>query len=160
MQDRGDRVGEVARLLTFETPISHNGLLKSERAAGSFPGIESKQLLSVFFSSSPPSSFLPVRPLQVPRYLTANTGIHEPCTSTALWKRKPLCSSYWKASSVVLCAPGGDEGAPARRAGFVTKATCWAEQPVVRQERSLWRTQVLGMPVCRRCCADWTPVQL
>lgn len=31
----------------FETAISHDGHLKSERAAGLFSGIESKQLLSV-----------------------------------------------------------------------------------------------------------------
>ena len=85
-------------------------------------GIESKQLLSLFFFllfllllfpsslSSALLSFLPVWHLQVPPYLAANTGIHEPCTSAALWKRKPLCRSSWKAPSIVLCVPRGDEG--------------------------------------------------
>lgn len=51
---------------------------------------------------------------------------------------------HFPSSSVFL---GEMKAAPARRAGFVTKATCWAGQPVVRQERSLWWTQVLGCPL-------------
>lgn len=45
----GKRWGGIVRLLAFETTISHNGYLKSERAAGPFSGIKSKRLLTVFF---------------------------------------------------------------------------------------------------------------
>lgn len=57
--------------------------------------------------------------------------------ATHLGKHLPLSSVFLREM----------KAAPARRAGFVTKATCWAGQPVVRQERSLWRTQVLGCPL-------------
>lgn len=98
---------------TFENHnFTRNGHLKSERAA--VPSLASNvSSFSLGFFSSLSSGLLsrhPVRPLQVPRYLPANTGIHEPCTSAALWKRKPLCRSSRKAPSIVLCVPRGDEG--------------------------------------------------
>lgn len=136
-------------MLAFETTISHNGHLKSERAAGPFSGIESKRLLSVFSHLSPlvscpfflsglsrccaisqltqeSMSHVHPRPFERGSHFAAHLGKHLPSSSVFLGEMK---------------------GAPARRAGFVTKATCWAGQPVVRQERSLWQTQVLGCPL-------------
>lgn len=46
-----------------------------------------------------------------------------------------------------LCSSGRWRGFLLEESGFVTKATCWAGQPVVRQEKSLWWTQVLGCPL-------------
>lgn len=146
---KGARSGKAVRRVTFETAISHNARLKSERAADPFSGIASKRLLSVFWK--PPGHFmssLPVWPLQVPRYLAANTGIREPCTSAALWKRKPLCRFILESTfQRPLCSSPRWRRLQLEELGFVTKATCWAGQPVVRQERSLWRTQVLGCPL-------------
>lgn len=139
-------------MLAFETTISHNGHLKSERAAVLFSGIESKPLLSCI--SFPPHlsplvscpfflsglsrcraisqltqesmSHVHPRPFERGSHFAAHLGKHLPSSSVFLTEMK---------------------GASARRAGFVTKATCWAGQPVVRQERSLCRTQVLGCPL-------------
>lgn len=124
-------------------------------------------LFSFFFSSSLSShlvSFLPVWPLQVLCYLRANTGIHEPCTSTALWKRKPLCRSSWKAPSIVLCVPRWDEGSSWEKSGFCNQSHMLGKTASCRTRKifvvntSAWLSS--GMPVCHRCFADWTPVQL
>lgn len=169
VQDEAGREGKAVWSLQFETAISHNECLKSEKAAGAFSGIASKRLLAVFFffSSSLSShlvSFLPVWPLQVLCYLRANTGIHEPCTSTALWKRKPLCRSSWKAPSIVLCVPRWDEGSSWEKSGFCNQSHMLGKTASCRTRKifvvntSAWLSS--GMPVCQRCFADWTPVQL
>ena len=100
--------------------------------------------LSLF---SPLLFFLPLPPpfafcLACPgacRYLTASAGIHKPRTSAALWKRKPIIleSAFHRPL----------KAADAGRASCETEDPFWAGQPVVRQERSLWRTQVLGCPL-------------
>lgn len=127
--------------------------LKSERAACLFSGIESKQLLSVLFFFVPHLSPLVSFPfflhgLTRCRAISQQTlesmshvhprpferGIH---SAAHLGKHPPLSSVFLREM----------KAAPARRAVFVTKATCWTGQPVVRQERSLWRTQVLGCPL-------------
>lgn len=66
------------------------------------------------------------RPFEKGSHSAAHLGKHLPSSSVFLAEMK---------------------GVPERRAGFVTKATCWARQPVVGQERSLWWTQVLGCPL-------------
>lgn len=68
--------------------------------------------------------------------------IHGPLKEEAA--RPLLFGRHLPSSSASL---GETKRAPDRGAGFVTKATCWAGQPVVRQERSLWQTQVLGCPL-------------
>lgn len=127
--------------------ISHDRHLKSERAAAPLPGIKSKQLLSshlfplvscpfFLFSLSrccaisqqtlESVSHVHPRPFERGSHFTAH-----------LEKHLQLSPVFLREMKVV----------PARRAGLVTKAPCWAGQPVVRQERSLWQTQVLGCPL-------------
>lgn len=83
-------------------------------------------------------------------------------------KRKPLFAAHLgkhlRSSSLFFAAMmrwwwwwGGVGGAPARKVAFETKATCRAGQPVVRQGRSLWWTQVLGCPLA---CLSFSVVLL
>lgn len=154
VQDEGGGGGQAVRLLAFETTISHNGHLKSERAAGLLSGIESKRLLSVFFFFSPSShssgllSFFSLSGLSRCRAISQLTQESMSHVHPRPFERGSHFAAHLgkhlPSSSVFL---GEMKAAPAGRAGFVTKATCWARQPVVRQERSLWRTQVLGCPL-------------
>lgn len=141
---------EAVRWLAFETRISHNGHLKSERAVSPFSGIASKQLLSVFLSHLFPlvscPFFLPG--LSRCRAISRLTQESVSRVHPRLFERGSHFAAHLgkhlPSSSVFL---RGMKGVPAGRAAFVTKATCWAGQPVVRQERSLWCTQVLGCPL-------------
>lgn len=149
---KGGREGKAAWSVAFETTISHNEHLKSEKAAGAFSGIASKRLLAV---PHPPPHLSPL--ISCPFFLS---GLSRCCAISQLTQEsmshvrpRPFekgshfaahLGKHLPSSSVFLAEM---KGAPARRAGFVTKATCWAEQPVVGQERSLWWTQVLGCPL-------------
>lgn len=153
VQDEAGREGKAVWSLQFETAISHNECLKSEKAAGAFSGIASKRLLAVFFFFFP--HLFPL--ISCPFFLS---GLSRCCAISELTQesmsrvhRRPFekgshfaahLGKHLPSSSVFLAEM---KGVPERRAGFVTKATCWARQPVVGQERSLWWTQVLGCPL-------------
>lgn len=151
-------------MLLFETTISHNGYLKSERAAGPSSGIKSKRLLCFFFPplvscpfflsglsrcraisqlTQESMSHVHPRPFERGSHFAAHLGKHLP------------------SSSVV---PRGDEGGSREKSGFCNQshmlgrtASCKTRKIFVANT-SAWLSS--HMPVCQRRFAGWTPVQL
>lgn len=151
----------------FESTISQNGHLKSERAAAPLSGTPSKRLLSVFFSSSSHLScpfFLPglsrccgispltqesvsrvcLRPFENASHFADHLGKHLPSSSAfiiAEMKGYPAVSSGFCNQSHML----GRTASCKTSKIFVVNTSAWLCSCI---------------PVCQCCFALWTPVEL